>query len=55
MTKLAEAKAWMTENRVGLDDPQWQARHPDWRKVTDVVRTFDLIAPDWRGEIREAA
>ena len=53
--KLKAATDWMKDNRVGLDVPDWQRRHPDWRKVTDVVRTFDLIAPDWRGEIQEAA
>ena len=55
MKKLTEAKQWMAANRVGLDDKAWQSRHPDWRKVTDVARTFDMIKPDWRGEIREAA
>lgn len=53
--KLKAATDWMKENRVGLDDPAWQARHKDWQKVTDVARTFDLIDPKWRGQIQEAA
>lgn len=52
---LSEAKKWMEENQVGLDDKAWQQRHPDWIKVTDIARTFDLIKPTWRGQLQEAA
>lgn len=52
---IFQAKQWMEKNRIGPKFEEWELRHPDWRKVTDVVRTFDLIAPDWRGEIQEAA
>jgi hypothetical protein len=55
MDKLKDAQDWMKQNRVGLDVPEWQSRHPDWRKVTDVARTFDQIDPQWRGQIQEAA
>lgn len=52
---LDQAKDWMAQNRIGLDDAAWQARHPDWRKTTDIVRTFNLIKPDWRGGMENAA
>lgn len=52
---LDQAKDWMKANRVGLDVREWQQRHPDWIKTTDIARTFDLIKPDWRGDMEQAA